>query len=469
MMYRTSISYQNNSYNNSMCHSKIVESYQYLQLNHNDLLKEFDHVTIRTNGFNIWVNFVNCLYHLDYVIPKEIPFNIYVNDKYIRGLEYVDEEFELDNSHIIKQKQHPHTFFQSDNNTRVFIYNYVYKHYSHLNKIVLLGGEFYLYSQLFIKPNIINCFTDNEDLYNDAIIHNNSESVNFNLIDYNNYDKLTFDTAVEAVDIIIIQVSPNGLKPNILQQVAKMKATHIIYIGCKEDIVDRDIKFLGYQKNFYKNFDNRVFLTDLQSYDNNNDESKVLISLGSDCVVAYQLQKHGFRLDAFPFDWIKSSLDDIIQLIRNNFNEFIDKDQLIYKRSTDNFKFVVDNNEDNVQVTCGHIYGHKKYKSIQFCHDFIDDVKSNIEQVEEKYKRRIERFQQTIYNKSCVFIRYETGKIKDEVLLKWDELVKIPLVIISKDPKIYKSKYITFVNDTSIFDGWARNNFQWANTFTTII
>lgn len=474
MRYRTSISYQNNTYTDNISHPKIIEAYHYLQLNHNDMLKEFDHVIIRTNGykpygFSIWINFIG---QSNVKIPDSIPYNIYINNKYIRGIEYVEEEFELDKSHIIRQKQHPHTFFQSDNVIRLFIYNYIHENYSRLNKIALFGGEFYLYSQLFINPEIVYCFTDSKDLYDDAIYsHSDNNLPNyFNLIDYNTY---TISTALEA-DIIIIQVSPNGLKPNLLKQILKIKAKHIIYIGCKKDVVDRDIKFLGYELKHYENLENSVFMVDLVDTSKSS-QVPMLISLGGDCSVAYQLDQCGYRSCAYPFDWIRSSLDNIISLLRNNFDEFIDRDQLIYKRSTDNFKFVVDNNEENVQVSCGHIYQHKKYKSIQFCHDFVDDVQSNLPQVQEKYRRRIERFQQTIYSKSCIFIRYETGKLTDDILSKWEKLVALPLVIITSNPRNEQytnqqkfGKYITFIKDTSSFDGWQRNNFPWLNTFESL-
>ncbi len=475
MRYRTSISYHDDLYNDSISHPKIIEAYQYLQLNHDDILKECDNIIIRTNGykpygFSIWINFIG---PTNINIPDSIPYNIYINNKYIRGIEYIEEEFELINSHIIRQKQHPHTFFQSDDIIRLFIYNYIYEHYSHLNKIALFGGEFYLYSQLFTNPEITHCFTDSKDLYDDAIYSysDNNSPNHFNLIDYNTY---TISTVVEA-DIIIIQVSPNGLKPNLLKQILKIKSKHIIYIGCKKDIVDRDIKFLGYEQKYYENMGNNVFMVDLVDRSNNLQEEQILISLGGDCSVAYQLEQCGYRSCAYPFDWIRSSLDDIISLLRNNFDEFVDGGQLLYKRSTDNFKFVIDNNEENVQVECGHIYQHKKYKSIQFCHDFVDDTQSNLVQVQEQYRRRITRFQQTIYSKSCIFIRYETGKLTDDILSKWEKLVALPLVIITGNPRNEQytnqqkfGKYITFIKDISSFNGWKRDNFPWATTFKSL-
>ena len=476
MRYRVSISYQDDNYL-SVSHPKIIKAYQYLQLHYNDLLKQLDHVTIRTNGTDVWINFVGQIENHSVARLEQLPFNIYHNNMLIKGLEYVEEKFELDSSHSIVQKQHPPTFFQSDQTIRLFIYNYINKHYSHLDKIALFGGEFYLFSQLFTKSdsNNIICFTDSEDLYNDSL--HNDLNLSVNLIDYNN----CVLPLIPNTDIIIIQVGPNGLKPNLLKQIIRLQTKHIIYIGCKEDIVDRDIRFFDTQVKFYENFDNYVFFVDMiptNGYQKEEPKKLInLISAGGECSVAYQLNKFGYRTEAYPFDWLKSDLNDICNLIRNGFKQFLDENQIFFKRSSENYKFIMsesleDRKETNVDITCGFIYHHKKYKSIEFCHDFVDDIQSNLVEVKEKYKRRIERFQKTLYNRLCILIRYETKKLDDTILLKWEEDVALPLLIITNNPKNQKyvdqqkfGKYIIFIEDKSKYELWQRNNFHWEETF----
>ncbi len=68
-----------------------------------------------------------------------------------------------------------------------------------------------------------------------------------------------------------------------------------------------------------------------------------LISLGSDCCVTYQLEKYGYRKAAFPFDWIRISLEDAIQLIQNHCKDMME--DLYYVRTSINYKFAVDNYE----------------------------------------------------------------------------------------------------------------------------
>jgi len=153
----------------------------------------------------------------------------------------------------------------------------------------------------------------------------------------------------------------------------------------------------------------------------------------------------------------------------------LDEQELIYKRKTENFKFVGDGNENNVDVACGFIYAHKKYKSIQFCHDFVDDKMGNLDEVREKYTRRIKRLQNVLYKKDVIMIRYETGVLNDEILSKWEQVVALPLIIITRNPKnktyVEQQKfgrYIRFFEDHSQFDGWQRNNFDWCEFYEKI-
>ena len=57
-----------------------------------------------------------------------------------------------------------------------------------------------------------------------------------------------------------------------------------------------------------------------------------IISLGHFCAVASELDKLGFREASLPFDWIISPLDSVIDLINNNFEDFLNPD-LLYRDS----------------------------------------------------------------------------------------------------------------------------------------
>ena len=40
-----------------------------------------------------------------------------------------------------------------------------------------------------------------------------------------------------------------------------------------------------------------------------------IISLGSNCSVTYQLNKLGLRMQAYPFDWVKISLNQLNNIL----------------------------------------------------------------------------------------------------------------------------------------------------------
>lgn len=49
-----------------------------------------------------------------------------------------------------------------------------------------------------------------------------------------------------------------------------------------------------------------------------------IISLGSFCSVAMELEKKGLRAASYPFDWmISDSLEEILHLMENGFRDFL--------------------------------------------------------------------------------------------------------------------------------------------------
>lgn len=126
------------------------------------------------------------------------------------------------------------------------------------------------------------------------------------------------------------------------------------------------------------------------------------ISLGCFCGVAEELERLGLRDASYPFDWLIGPYDSYIKLINSNFDDFLNQDY-IYQWSSDQKRY------DNV-----------KY-DISFFHDFskYDDFYSQIENVQEKYSRRIERFYKSI-KQPTLFIRYtnkqeEAGFFKNHI------------------------------------------------------
>ena len=119
------------------------------------------------------------------------------------------------------------------------------------------------------------------------------------------------------------------------------------------------------------------------------------ISLGYFCSVALDLEKLGLRSESSPFDWLISDFEGVITLIENRFDGFLRYEDLAQERVNRAF------------------YRNTRY-NISFYHDFdsLAPLADQLEQVQRKYNRRIDRFYKSI-QEPTLFIRY----ISDEELV----------------------------------------------------
>ncbi|MCH5296319.1 MAG: hypothetical protein J1E85_01470 [Ruminococcus sp.] len=120
-----------------------------------------------------------------------------------------------------------------------------------------------------------------------------------------------------------------------------------------------------------------------------NEISRNVISLGCFCSVALELEKNGLRDASYPFDWlITRDFSKVLHLIETNFDNFLNEDNLIQSISSRNYYY------DEIQ-------------KIWFYHDFSSnsDLHSQMDDVKEKFNRRINRFYSAI-KQPTTFIRY---------------------------------------------------------------
>ena len=66
-----------------------------------------------------------------------------------------------------------------------------------------------------------------------------------------------------------------------------------------------------------------------------------LISLGGNCSITYQLIKLNLRSEAYPFDWTKISINQLINVLENNFNGYSETLEIKYMSD----KHFLSNNE----------------------------------------------------------------------------------------------------------------------------
>lgn len=119
-------------------------------------------------------------------------------------------------------------------------------------------------------------------------------------------------------------------------------------------------------------------------------EEPIIVSLGANCIPAYQALIYGLRSASYPFDWLVSDVEGIIISLKEDFSHFLDRN---YCSFTGNW--IIDS-----------------YSKISFLHEFHElDEKADIKHldfIKAKYQRRIERFRQLKKHKKVIFMRYAT-------------------------------------------------------------
>jgi hypothetical protein len=177
----------------------------------------------------------------------------------------------------------------------------------------------------------------------------------------------------------------------------------------------------------------------------------VYISFGSSCAVAYHLGLLGKRQMSFPFDWINSSIHSIIDIIYNQFQSFTDATKIknIFSHP------ILDENwqESKAETTkCINIY-----KCI-FVHDFNKDM-TNIEEVKQKYIRRIERFTTIMRDEKIHKKIYCVGTSKD--------MQKLSLLRQTMDNANYVNYVIKFKLYSEMGNNscWKMTCFNWKTWF----
>jgi len=175
--------------------------------------------------------------------------------------------------------------------------------------------------------------------------------------------------------------------------------------------------------------------------------SQIYISLGGDCAVAYQLRKLNLQNKAYPFDWIRSNrIEMITDTLQNNFSNFF---EYTLKEGSDNFINFESNltSKIHLKLKNGMILPHES-KGFEF--DRIE--------YEEKYKRRIERFNKVVSDKNIkkIFVRADQNILSEKKSQLQSELEKYGC-------KNFDILYITYNEFNTDNFTWQRDYVPWKN------
>lgn len=141
-----------------------------------------------------------------------------------------------------------------------------------------------------------------------------------------------------------------------------------------------------------------------------NKKFDLVLSIGEDCACAMYLRDFKLRKQSYPFDWLtKADFNTRIELILNNFNDFLNKNDLKYLKKPEG---ITDNN-------CNYYENVKT--DFYFYHDFKKDIPFDkmYNAVNLKYTRRINRFYKKITsNKNILFVWWSRDKHLDNNYLR---------------------------------------------------
>jgi hypothetical protein len=198
------------------------------------------------------------------------------------------------------------------------------------------------------------------------------------------------------------------------------------------------------------------------------------ISLGSNCSITYQLDKLGLRKHAFPFDWAKISLPQLLEILTTDFDDFVESLELV-KISTSHPIIIYDSNNsiDSNELSSkssGSYILTNKYK-IKYAHELeekykLDELKNNI-------SKRINRFK-FLGDKNIIFVRIELKPLNqswysniiklNNLLYKYSNNFKIILIICSDLEFNFPSNIIIYHYDKFVPD-WKMDFIDWVNIF----
>lgn len=149
----------------------------------------------------------------------------------------------------------------------------------------------------------------------------------------------------------------------------------------------------------------------------NKEKFDLIISLGAACSCTQTLRAFNLQDYSYPFNWMYGTdFYGRCKILADNFYRFIKKEDLIFKEKAESM------NRD--------IY-YNEYNKLTFNHDFISGVEFNKmhKEVEEKYKRRINRLLKKIKkSKKILMVYIETPDKKsseaDNSIIKGYNLIK---------------------------------------------
>lgn len=141
----------------------------------------------------------------------------------------------------------------------------------------------------------------------------------------------------------------------------------------------------------------------------------IFISIGPTCYTSCLLKEYGYRFEAYPLDWVFSSLEAVEHCIRDEFREFLNVENL-YDVSGSSARHAVYNPMINTANLWGHYLEHEgdaganrgeaQWKFFNH-HDLRDEATL------ESFRRRCARFMDALRGEEDVYLVYLNRNTND--------------------------------------------------------
>lgn len=190
--------------------------------------------------------------------------------------------------------------------------------------------------------------------------------------------------------------------------------------------------------------------------ENNNNDEKIYISLGNYCLTSMLLKENNLKNVSFPFDWMVSCIDNIIDIFEDNYIEFLNKNNYESFNNQTKNNYYINNTK-------------KLFNNLDFDHQHHNLLEINDY---EYLKRCVERINNIDLNKKIIFIMIQPLylnnilvennkiiKLYNILLNKYGNKIKLIIFnITSKNNNIYKEEYlnenlVTIELDTNMIIG----------------
>jgi hypothetical protein len=178
----------------------------------------------------------------------------------------------------------------------------------------------------------------------------------------------------------------------------------------------------------------------IDEYENNN-TNKIYISLGNYCLTSMLLKENNLKYESYPFDWMVSCIDNIINIFEDNFNEFLNKNNYYGINNQTRNNYYINNTKkifNNIE------FDHQHHNLLEINdYNYLKRCVERLNNVHHKYEKIIFIMIQPLYLNNLSIDKLNIIKLYDILYNKYGNKIKLCIFnIINENNNIYKEEYL---------------------------